>query len=182
MSYLVILSIFGVVNISTAGKIELSISKEPLLKGYRSYVPHGSYVPYDYRKNIQEEELPGTGTLDIYKNFNWTEVTPTSDQDLELIRNWNSSDRRVLDLVLIMDCTASMSAWIEHSKTTLKSVIDDIVKENQNLKVRVAFVGFRDFGDGNDIFSIQDFSFDIPTVKSFISQQRASGEMTFPRM
>jgi len=126
-------------------------------------------------QELPKQELPGTGSLDIYKNFNWTEATPSSSQDLELLQTWNSSDWRILDLVLIMDCTGSMSAWIEHSKTTLKSVIDDIVKENKDLKVRVAFVGFRDFGDGDDIFSVQDFTFDIPTVKSFISEQRASG-------
>jgi len=148
------------------------LSKAPLPRRVDSLSP---YLPEDYRPRKQNKQVPGTGSLDIYKNFNWTTARASSSLDLELLQTWNNSDWRILDLVLIMDCTGSMSAWIEHSKTTLKSVIDDIVEENENLKVRVAFVGFRDFGDGDIIFSVQDFTFDIPTVKNFISKQRATG-------
>ena len=38
--------------------------------------------------------------------------------------------------------------------------------------VRVAFVGFRDFVDGNKIFSVHDFTSDIGAIKSFISNQQ----------
>lgn len=41
--------------------------------------------------------------------------------------------------------------------------------------VRVAFVGFRDFVDGDDIFSVHDFTSDIGAIKHFISDQQASG-------
>ena len=41
--------------------------------------------------------------------------------------------------------------------------------------VRVAFVGFRDFVDGNKIFSVHDFTSDIGAIKSFISNQQAIG-------
>ena len=46
--------------------------------------------------------------------------------------------------------------------------------------VRVAFVGFRDFGDGNSIFSVHDFTSDIKAIKDFISNQHASGGGDLP--
>ena len=46
--------------------------------------------------------------------------------------------------------------------------------------VRVAFVGFRDFGDGNNIFSVHDFTSDIKAIKDFISNQRARGGGDLP--
>ena len=35
--------------------------------------------------------------------------------------------------------------------------------------------GYRDFGDNNDIFVVQDFTFDMDKVKGFISETRAKG-------
>ena len=49
-----------------------------------------------------------------------------------------------------MDCTSSMSSWINRAKETLNDVIDSIVEECKNegnLQVRVCFVGYRDIGD-----------------------------------
>ena len=54
---------------------------------------------------------------------------------------------KTLDLCLILDCTASMGAWIQRSKETLKDIIDKVKADNPDLRVRVAFVGYRDFGD-----------------------------------
>jgi len=144
---------------------------------------HGPYpiptYPSPPKHFDQDEGLSGEGSLEIYNNFNWTVEAGTAEEDLQLLENWNNTQSRILDLVLIMDCTGSMSAWIEHSKTTLKTVIDDIVRGNEAVKVRVAFVGFRDFSDDN-IFVIKDFTFDINEVKSFISQQRATGGGDLP--
>lgn len=150
----------------------------PEPSGYRYASPYDS----EYRPRIPDttavEDLPGHGTVAIYDNFNWTVTPGVSPKDLELKETWNETSWNILDLLLIMDCTGSMSAWIKHSKTTLNSVIDTIAR-NDSLKVRVAFVGFRDFVD-DDIFAIQDFTFDIDTVKSFISKQEARGGGDLP--
>lgn len=122
----------------------------------------------------RESSLPGTGTLDVYSNFSWTVHRGSSSMDLELRDSWDNCSWEILDLVLIMDCTGSMSAWMDHCKATLNTVIDNIVKENEKLKVRVAFVGFRDFTDSK-IFAIHDLSFDVDGVKGFISSQTAAG-------
>ena len=60
-----------------------------------------------------------------------------------------SNNEKTLDMCLILDCTASMYSWIQRSKDTLKTIIDQVKAENPTLKVRVSFVGYRDFGDGN---------------------------------
>ena len=48
-------------------------------------------------------------------------------------------------------------------------------KENEELDIRVAFVGYRDFSETSTIFSIHDFTVDVDAVTAFISKQVASG-------
>ena len=36
----------------------------------------------------------------------------------------NNDSKKALDLCLLMDCTGSMSSWIERSKSQLKAIID----------------------------------------------------------
>ena len=77
-------------------------------------------------KLISGHELPGTGSLDIYNNFQWDVKKGSGEEDLKLS---NTTEKQaVLDLALVMDCTGSMAAWIEHSKTTLNTVIDNIMQ------------------------------------------------------
>jgi len=78
-----------------------------------------------------------------------------------------------------MDITSSMQAWIERSKDTLKSIINNVKASNPELEVRVCFVGYRDIKD-NVRFSVQDFSSDIELVKTFISKQVADGGRDWP--
>jgi len=91
-----------------------------------------------------------------------------------------NTPEKVLDLCLIMDCTSSMSSWIDHCKTTLLEVVDDTVEEDEGSFVRVSFVGYRDFGDGANLYSIMDFSYDTEAVKQFISEARAMGGADLP--
>jgi len=82
--------------------------------------------------------------------------------------------QQILDLCLIMDCTGSMGSWIQHCKETLVAAIDDTVAKDPECKVRVAFVGFRDFCD-QELFTIHDFSYDVEAVKKFINSACAKG-------
>ncbi len=84
-----------------------------------------------------------------------------------------------LDLCLLLDCTSSMSSWIERSKDTLKQIIDHVKNENPGLTVRVCFVGYRDIRD-SERFTIQPFTDNIDQVKSFIANTRATGGADFP--
>ena len=85
------------------------------------------------------------------------------------IKESKSSSDKTLDLCLILDCTGSMGNWIERSKDTLKTIVDQVQSTNKGLKIRVAFVGYRDFGD-KEQFGILDFSENMDDVKKFISK------------
>ena len=91
-----------------------------------------------------------------------------------------SGNEKTLDMCLVLDCTGSMYTWIQRSKDTLKDIIDQVKNDNPTLKVRVAFVGYRDFGDGAQQYSTIDFTDDLNKVKAFISKQNATGGSDFP--
>jgi hypothetical protein len=86
---------------------------------------------------------------------------------------------KVLDLCLLLDCTGSMSSWIQRSKDTLHEIIDTVKAANPGLAIRVCFVGYRDVQD-NPRFSIHEFSEDIAQVKKFISGVQATGGGDWP--
>lgn len=81
-----------------------------------------------------------------------------------------------------MDCTSSMGHWITKAKETLVEIIDKIVDEckgeGENLKVRVCFIGYRDYNDTR--FSVMSFTEDIKEVKNFINDVRAEGGADTP--
>lgn len=104
---------------------------------------------------------------DFYENLNVTVHQVPSGYDRD-------PPQKILDLCLIMDCTGSMSSWMAHCKDTLKQVIDDTIKQDPTAKVRVSFVGYRDFCD-EDMFAIHDFSYDIDAVKAFMGKESARG-------
>jgi len=57
-----------------------------------------------------------------------------------------------LDLMFIMDITFSMDEWVDAAKEELKKIIDYVLKEYKDTKVRIAFVGYRDHCDKNKNF------------------------------
>lgn len=60
-------------------------------------------------------------------------------------KNAKGKSQEILELGLLLDCSGSMSSWIERAKKTLQEIVDNIVKSSGgNLKVRVAFIGYRD--------------------------------------
>ena len=68
-----------------------------------------------------------------------------------------------------------MGMWIQRSKETLSQIIDSIKAKNTGLKVRVAFVAYRDITDGNLRFDITDFTENIDLIKAKINKQEATG-------
>ena len=85
-----------------------------------------------------------------------------------------------LDLALICDCTGSMSSWMTRAKETLRSIIDNVLSTHQGLKVRIAFVGYRDFCDGPRQYAVHDFTTNIDKIRKFIDSQPATGGGDMP--
>lgn len=87
---------------------------------------------------------------------------------------------KVLELGLLLDCTSSMSSWIERAKSTLKDILKNVVDScSGNLTVKVCFVGYRDHCDAQR-FTIHEFTEDIEKIKKHISSVQALGGGDFP--
>jgi len=141
-----------------------SVSPPTSVSAVRSAPSRSSYADYS---SIRGGTKKGTAGPDFYNNLDFTiHQAPTGlDRD---------PPTKILDLCLIMDCTGSMSSWMAHCKDTLTQVIDDTIAKDPDCKVRVSFVGYRDFCD-NDIFAIHDFSYDSEALKKFMATQSATG-------
>merc|ERR1719420_2809321 len=76
-----------------------------------------------------------------------------------------------LDICFVMDCTGSMSPWIEASKQTIRDMIQALPAEEAHK--RVAFIGYRDFMDGPA--QTLGFTERVEDVVRFIDGQHAFG-------
>merc|ERR1719265_26264 len=81
-----------------------------------------------------------------------------------------------LDICFVMDCTSSMSPWIQAAKTIVKDMIAALPAEEPHK--RVAFVAYRDFADGPA--EVHAFTEDADAVVRFIDSQCAEGGMDIP--
>ena len=61
------------------------------------------------------------------------------------LKNQNPFD---VDIVFVMDSTASMGHYIQDVKAHISEMAEDIVERFLNCTVRVGFVGYRDFTEG----------------------------------
>lgn len=80
-----------------------------------------------------------------------------------------------IDILILLDCTGSMSAQIEMSKNTILQTIDFVKKRYPKSTSRFGFIGYRDFEDGPQRIVKMDFTNDFNALKDFISRQAASG-------
>ncbi|KAJ3343618.1 hypothetical protein HDU93_007499 [Gonapodya sp. JEL0774] len=61
-----------------------------------------------------------------------------------------------IDCCFLMDCTGSMASWIQAAKDKVTSILGALRSKYPEATIRVAFVGYRDFGD-NERFIVHDF-------------------------
>ena len=76
-----------------------------------------------------------------------------------------------LDLMFIMDLTGSMGIWLDEAKKSIKDIIEEITENNPGSKIRLSFVGYRDFNmiDENRVYSSKEFTENIQEITDFIS-------------
>ncbi|KAL4467275.1 hypothetical protein ABPG72_010082 [Tetrahymena utriculariae] len=73
-----------------------------------------------------------------------------------------------LDLMFIMDCTGSMSSWIQAVKNEILSIVTTIKDVNKgNTSIRISFIGYRDYGV-DQRYSIFNFSDNIDEFEKFL--------------
>ena len=79
-----------------------------------------------------------------------------------------------LDLAFIMDATGSMGPYLEFAKNKILSIIDKITSDS-NVKVKLGFIGYKDYSEINDYIIFPDFTNKVEDVKNFISETRVEG-------
>jgi len=88
--------------------------------------------------------------------------------------------RRVLygvDICFLMDCTGSMGSWINITKDKILEVYNSIrnIKAKQSPSFRVAFLGYRDYGDPDNMRFVDIPFFSLDDSQAVASFQRTLG-------
>jgi len=101
------------------------------------------------------------------KNFN------ALKEDFKFLENYEKKIFKDtnLDLMFIMDLTGSMSIWLDEAKKSIKTIIEEITENNPGSKIRVSFVGYRDFNMSDEIrkYNSKEFTENIKEMNDFIS-------------
>ncbi len=82
---------------------------------------------------------------------------------------------QAVDLCFLVDCTGSMSSYIQGVKEKIQSIIEKSKKMLPDLNFSVAFVGYRDHCDGADRTVVLDFTTSILEFQSFMGSVAAKG-------
>jgi len=78
-----------------------------------------------------------------------------------------------VDVVFVMDSTASMGRYIQDVKEHISEMAEDIVDEFRNCTGRVGFVGYRDFTEGDKRLEILDMTNKTSEFVDFVDKIRA---------
>lgn len=80
-----------------------------------------------------------------------------------------------VDVAFLMDCTGSMEAYIAAAKDKIHAIAKSLQAKFPHLKMRVAFVGYRDHCDGTNRFVKLDFTDDHSKFSNFLKDVKAFG-------
>ena len=80
-----------------------------------------------------------------------------------------------VDICFMVDCTGSMSSYINEAKTVVHRVVEKLSKKFQDLKLRCAFVGYRDHCDHGDRVEVMRFTSDKDAFKARVTSVNATG-------
>ena len=82
-----------------------------------------------------------------------------------------------LDIMFIMDLTGSMGIWLNEAKKNVKRIMEEIIDNNPGSKIRMSFIGYRDFIDPNEErkYDNQQFTDNISEFNNFLSKLDCSG-------
>ena len=94
-------------------------------------------------------------------------------EDFKLLEEYEKTIFKdtTLDLMFIMDLTGSMGVWLEEAQKSIKDIIEEITDNNPGSKIRISFIGYKDFKDENEerVYNSKEFTEDINEINEFIS-------------
>jgi hypothetical protein len=77
-------------------------------------------------------------------------------------------------ICILMDCTGSMQTWINAARDQIRTILDQTRQTHPTAAFQVGFVGYRDFGDREQLITIP-FTVDIEDLRRQIGQIQADG-------
>jgi hypothetical protein len=81
-----------------------------------------------------------------------------------------------VDFCFLVDCTSSMSPYIDQVEMTINQIVNELQKKFVNFSMRLAFVGYRDFSEDEcDRIINTGFLQDLETFKLLVSEIVAFG-------
>ena len=82
-----------------------------------------------------------------------------------------------LDIMFIMDLTGSMGIWLNEAKKNIKKIIEEIYDNNPGSKIRISFIGYRDFIDEKEVRKYDNIEFteNLEEFNDFLSKLDCSG-------
>jgi len=84
---------------------------------------------------------------------------------------------KTIDLLFILECTISMSKWINFIKEKIKNISEYIIDGYPGVILRIGFIGYRGHNDGDKRLEILNFkeSSEIDSVNNFIDSLKPYG-------
>lgn len=79
---------------------------------------------------------------------------------------------KVLKVCFVLDCTASMTPWIDASKNKIYKLLKELCESHKNFTIYVSFIGYRDFGE---VMYKVDFTTNIQHIHNVIEGIHADG-------
>lgn len=79
---------------------------------------------------------------------------------------------KTLKVCFVLDCTASMTPWIEASKNKIHKLMEELSSSHKDFRIFVSFIGYRDFGE---VTHRVDFTENIRYLHDVISGIHAEG-------
>jgi len=109
------------------------------------------------------------------KRPNEDEKTESKSNQSEHIQKMNG-DYPALDLVFLMDCTASMSSYIAKGKASIMDIAEK-VKASEKADVRFSYIAYRDHPpqDLSLVTKVHEFTTNPRTMRNYLSQYQAQG-------
>mmetsp|Transcript_26853 Transcript_26853/g.29279 ORF Transcript_26853/g.29279 Transcript_26853/m.29279 type:complete len:670 (-) Transcript_26853:21-2030(-) len=105
------------------------------------------------------------------------EKTKAIEKKKKLIPLLEEKIRRAasLDIVFLLDCTGSMSSYIEATKTNITEFVTNIKSLHPGVSLRLAFIGYRDHCDKEERLAVMRFTLNIEEFKTMVGSQVAKG-------
>ena len=135
-------------------KTKHNVSFESSDSSYNDFSCYGHIKRKKFKKKIFTEKELTTLQKSLIKsqkeNFDKEYSLLLSDFDLLQEQEKKIFKDTNLDIMFIMDLTGSMSMWLNEAKHSVNNIIEEITENNPGAKIRLSFIGYRDFNEPNE--------------------------------